>query len=781
MRIRLDKEITLFGDIPKPLMIDIKKDLVFDNPVYLEATQAGRLTKGMLKRIKLVKKNKFRGRVSMPKGYYYKLIALLKKHKIEKQILDNQSIASLLPVNFKGKLERDQLRAGMLIKKKDYGVFRSSTGSGKTITALWVIAERGVATLILVHTRELLYQWRDKIKQFLDYEAGLVGNGHREYKPITVAIKNSLIESPIEREFGMLIVDECFASGTLIDGKPIERIKVGDSVYSYNHKENRVEKKKVLKVFKNKPSSLCTVKIKNKKPIICTEGHPFYTQKRKYLTSKELNSNIGNTVLSIDYHLLKLRRIKNAKNRNDKVLHLWRRGKMSRKRSLEKLTSKSKRRDSLLFRGVYQNSPKEFTQKICKVFKKIQQKVCLRKNEEIQSYVQEKKHRKDEINKTSKWDFKYLDWQTWREWSIHTTSNIISCCIRMGNGSSNKNRKQTKRWQWLSYMLQSRHRKQKTKNSYRNRRQATQGKKSKSTRPEKRKETNWDEVENIKIHKRGSDGTFGEVCKDGYVYNIEVKDNNNYFANGVLVHNCHHAPAETFAEVIGQTNTKYLLGLTATTKRSDGLDKLIYYYMGDLVHSIEAERLEKLGRIIKPELRVIQTNFSYYIKSVYQRPAMIQSLTKDKDRNTLITYHVNKQLDTYKGVALIISDRKSHCETLQELLLDNQIKAEILMSSVSAKQRREVVERLQAGESEALVATSQLIGEGFDLPSLSSIFLTMPIKFDGRLQQYIGRIVRVAEGKTKAIIYDFSDKCWLLQHSLKRRMEYYKSVGIETL
>lgn len=459
MKIRLDKEITLFGNIPKPLMIDIKKDLVFDNPMYLEATQNGRLTKGILRRINLVKENRFRGRVSLPKGYYYKLMALVKKHKVEKQILHNEPVmVSLSPIIFKGKLERDQLRAGMLIKKKEYGVFRAPTGSGKTITTLWVIAETGVATLILVHTSELLYQWRDKIREFLvypsgeSYEAGLVGDGHREYKPITVAIKNSLMESVVEREFGMLVVDEC-----------------------------------------------------------------------------------------------------------------------------------------------------------------------------------------------------------------------------------------------------------------------------------------------------------------------------------------HRAPAETFAEVIGKINTKYLLGLTATTKRSDGLDKLIYYYMGDLVHSIESDRLEKLGRIIKPELKVIQTNFSYYMKSVHQRHAMIQALTKDKDRNTLIAYHVNKQLETHKGIALIISDRKEHCESLKQLLLNGKIKAEILMSSVSAKQRREVVERLQAGESEALVATSQLIGEGFDLPTLSSIFLTMPIKFDGRLQQYIGRIVRIAKGKDKAIIYDFSDKCWLLQHSLKSRMEYYKSVGIETL
>jgi superfamily II DNA or RNA helicase len=54
----------------------------------------------------------------------------------------------------------------------------------------------------------------------------------------------------------------------------------------------------------------------------------------------------------------------------------------------------------------------------------------------------------------------------------------------------------------------------------------------------------------------------------------------------------------------------------------------------------------------------------------------------------------------------------------------------------------------------------------------------MPIKFSGRLQQYIGRIVRVEEGKEKAVVYDFNDGCWLLQHSLKSRMEHYREMGI---
>ena len=64
---------------------------------------------------------------------------------------------------------------------------------------------------------------------------------------------------------------------------------------------------------------------------------------------------------------------------------------------------------------------------------------------------------------------------------------------------------------------------------------------------------------------------------------------------------------------------------------------------------------------------------------------------------------------------------------------------------------------MQHGRCKYLIATGQLIGEGFDLPGISTIFLTTPVKFSGRLIQYIGRALRPAPGKDKAVIFDFVD------------------------
>ncbi len=77
--------------------------------------------------------------------------------------------------------------------------------------ALAVIARRRQPTIIFVHTKELLYQWQQRIEQFLGVEAGLIGDGNFDAKPISVAIVNSARRKldVLAPRFGHLVVDEC--------------------------------------------------------------------------------------------------------------------------------------------------------------------------------------------------------------------------------------------------------------------------------------------------------------------------------------------------------------------------------------------------------------------------------------------------------------------------------------------------------------------------------------------------------------------------------------------
>ena len=116
----------------------------------------------------------------------------------------------------------------------------------------------------------------------------------------------------------------------------------------------------------------------------------------------------------------------------------------------------------------------------------------------------------------------------------------------------------------------------------------------------------------------------------------------------------------------------------------------------------------------------------------------------------LIAADVEKEVRAGKGVCLVLSDRKKHCETLKGILhYKFDIHAELLTGDLTTEARKRVLARLEKGEVRVLIATGQLIGEGFDCPDLTTLFMATPIRFSGRVTQYLGRILRLARGRRR--------------------------------
>jgi superfamily II DNA or RNA helicase len=116
------------------------------------------------------------------------------------------------------------------------------------------------------------------------------------------------------------------------------------------------------------------------------------------------------------------------------------------------------------------------------------------------------------------------------------------------------------------------------------------------------------------------------------------------------------------------------------------------------------------------------------------------------------------------------------------MLIKENIQASLLTGSTPANERENIVEELNKGKIQTVIATSQLIGEGFDLPSMQKIFLTTPIKHHGRLIQYIGRVLRHDIGKRRAVIYDFYDAYDpVLRASAENRSKTYKAEFVKEI
>lgn len=249
----------------------------------------------------------------------------------------------------------------------------------------------------------------------------------------------------------------------------------------------------------------------------------------------------------------------------------------------------------------------------------------------------------------------------------------------------------------------------------------------------------------------------------------------NYFGH-VVVDECHRCPSRTFNGAVSAFDCKFMLGLSATPYRRDGLTKLIGWHLGRKI-AVNQSDLTENDIIQNVEVIVRETAFVTDFDVSEEYSQTLSELTLDNSRNRLIVGDIIKEASNGGGVCLVLSDRKEHCHTLQDMLSKQGMNADVLTGSVCNGDRKTIVERLHAGQIKVLIATGQLIGEGFDCKGLSTLLLACPIKFSGRLIQYLGRVMRPAPGKDHARVYDYCDlRVPVLAASARARQRVYRNI-----
>jgi superfamily II DNA or RNA helicase len=248
----------------------------------------------------------------------------------------------------------------------------------------------------------------------------------------------------------------------------------------------------------------------------------------------------------------------------------------------------------------------------------------------------------------------------------------------------------------------------------------------------------------------------------------------------LIVDECHKIPSRTFTQAVKAFDCRYMLGLSATPYRRDKLTRLIYWHLGDKVHEVNREVLVEEGHILEADVIWRETYFQPYFDPSEEYSKMLTELTANPQRNALIADDVAQEASNGGGVCLVLSDRKEHCNELIGFLARRGVRASLLTGAMPQKDRQAVVEDLNTGKVKVLVATGQLIGEGFDCKALSTLFVATPIKFGGRLLQYLGRVLRPAPGKDKARVYDYVDPVGVLEAAAEARRRVYALQGQRT-
>ena len=243
----------------------------------------------------------------------------------------------------------------------------------------------------------------------------------------------------------------------------------------------------------------------------------------------------------------------------------------------------------------------------------------------------------------------------------------------------------------------------------------------------------------------------------------------------VIIDECHHIPAKTYREIINSFKSKYCYGLTATHTRKYGQELITELCIGGIVAEME---ISDVNQDKSFDIQIIESAVELpfrYKNDHYE--ILAKTISYDTARNRLIFEVVLKHLNQNHKI-LLLTEQKEHIEVLA-LHLRNQTEVTTISGNDSPRQRKLKHAQIKSGNFKVLIATGQLLGEGFDMEGFDVLILAFPIAFEGKLKQYIGRL----RGIGNKYIIDVRDSLIeFLERQFKKRKKFYKKeFGVDLL
>lgn len=598
-----------------------------------------------------------------------------------------------------------------------------ATGLGKTVTFA-NIPRRGERMLILSHREELVEQPRKYFTCSYGVERAASRSAGEEVVSASVQTLVRRLDRFAPDEFGLVVVDECFPGTIKVDGKPLNSIKNGDIIASWNSQTGQIEYKPVTHVFKRKPSEMCVVILENGQFIPCTPNHPFYVEGVGYVPAIKLQE--GLCVKRICVHNLR------KANRS---------GCIYEKPMENKNVFFQENRKNLLLTGLLKRI---FQTRIERNNGENQQKVCQRKNEAKKS--DEKPGSKKENVGKAEGNRSLSENSVWKRSRAYSSAAEYADCVEGSEsvcGVRNPHKIRGKIRNAISELLQGRHSNSWGNVSYRNRRRKSPLYRKKRAGQKEGVLFEHIRVARVEVREQTSDRTFGGLCPDGFVYNLEISGNHNYFADGILVHNCHHAAAGTYRKIFDHFRPEKLIGFTATPNRGDKVrlndvfQKIIF--QRDLRWGIENGYL--CG------IQCLRVNIGYDLSAVHTRQGDYAPGELDQAMDGTADAIAEAYQKYAKGATLIFAVSVRHAREIAD-----KIPGAVVVTG-ETRDRAAIIRAFTDGEIPVLV-NCMVFTEGTDIPRVETVMVARPTQSESLYCQMVGRGTRLYPGKEKLVLID---------------------------
>jgi superfamily II DNA or RNA helicase len=235
----------------------------------------------------------------------------------------------------------------------------------------------------------------------------------------------------------------------------------------------------------------------------------------------------------------------------------------------------------------------------------------------------------------------------------------------------------------------------------------------------------------------------------------------------VIFDEAHHAPSKYFSRALPIINCKRTLSLSATPNRADKLEKVLYWYFGDILYKQTTETLNNvLVKMIKFDSK--DKNFKEY-KLAYgkdiNRPKTINKLTEILSRNKLIIKIIKEILIEPNRKLLVLSDRIEHLRILHDSIMSLELTT--CSYYIGGMKQKKLDESTLA---QIIFASYSMAQEALDIPELNTLLMATPRK---EIEQAIGRITRKKDHLVQPLVIDIIDQLPSFDRQSNHRKNFY--------
>jgi len=248
----------------------------------------------------------------------------------------------------------------------------------------------------------------------------------------------------------------------------------------------------------------------------------------------------------------------------------------------------------------------------------------------------------------------------------------------------------------------------------------------------------------------------------------------------VIVDEAHHIAAATLVHALPMLPCKYVVGLSATPDRRDGLEYALYWLLGPT--SFVYQRLPSVTNVVH-SVEVLKYSPPLGTKNMEKMYSngqlafaeMMNSIAEDTLRNTFLVEIIQKLIKNERKKIIVVSALVNHCKFLHDAIqtqLETEQEVKVSMCLMAGKFQNPSMAKDKS--TRVVFATYSLLEEGYDDPALDTLVLCTP---RSRIQQTIGRIERSHEGKLRPLVVDIVDEFSFYPNMFRKRQAFYKSRG----